>query len=427
MVKSMVSDIGEQDFVNVAANLTAGASYYVPTGCAVIDMQLSGKLINGGIPGGSIVGVSGETQSGKSRISVQACRNFLAKFPNDWVLYIDTENALKLGATNSKASAERAKQVFGEHHDRVFVMSMANHIEDVYAKIVMWLNMMIAKDARRKDAKCFIVLDSLGMMETRALSAAMIKHTTTKKRDTGVRLNSLDAVKADAGRNAKAKAAMFRGIMNLVPKANATMLVCNHIYDNIGSMSTAKEIAGGGGLKFGAQALITLFTRSNSNLIAAEKGKARAIESMLWKGRDTKPYSKVTTDLHFEKGGFQYYSGLLAWAVEAGAAKMVGKRYCITDPDVPEKNRVCMGKKEVETNPEKFFTPQSMIYLNEVAEEYFGFGDFSYNIQGIMSKTEQYLYEQSLDEVPDEVETDLENLTMAAQESGVTLDFEVKS
>ena len=79
---------------------------YISTGNYLLDAALSAKLVGGGILGGRIFGLLGESGAGKSFIAYSICKS--AQRNQDYsVIYIDTENSIdiegisKMGIDNS--------------------------------------------------------------------------------------------------------------------------------------------------------------------------------------------------------------------------------------------------------------------------------------------------------------------------------------
>ena len=67
---------------------------FISTGCYLLDAALSAKLVGGGILGGRIFGLLGESGAGKSFIAYSICKS--AQKDGYSIIYIDTENSIDL-------------------------------------------------------------------------------------------------------------------------------------------------------------------------------------------------------------------------------------------------------------------------------------------------------------------------------------------
>ena len=141
------------------------------------------------------------------------------------------------------------------------------------------------------------------------------------------------------------------------------MIVTNHTYDVIGAYVPTKEMGGGSGLKYAASTIIYLTKKKEKdgkdvigNLIKAKTAKSRL----------SKENKEVTVRLFYDDRGLDKYYGLLELGELGELWKNVAGRYEINGKKV--------YAKEVYKNPEKYFTPEVMQALDEIANKEFNYG-----------------------------------------------------
>jgi hypothetical protein len=141
------------------------------------------------------------------------------------------------------------------------------------------------------------------------------------------------------------------------------MIVTNHTYDVVGSMFPTKEMGGGSGLKYAASSIVYLSKKK-------EKDGTQVVGSIIHcknaKSRLTIENKVVDVRLMYERGLDRYY-GLLELALKYDIFKSVSTRI-----ELPDGTKT-FGKT-INNNPEKFFTPEVMAQLDEVASKEFKYG-----------------------------------------------------
>ena len=162
---------------------------------------------------------------------------------------------------------------------------------------------------------------------------------------------------------AKTIRSIFRILAPLLGKHAIPMVVTNHTYDNIMSMYGGKEIAGGGGMKFAASTIIQLSKAQDKDSDNTLKGLI--LTATLYKSRFTKTGKKAKMNLDFSKGLSKYY-GLLEIAEKYDIFPKVGNKF-----ETPE------GKffgSVIYKQPERFFTDEILIKIDEACKKEFLFG-----------------------------------------------------
>jgi RecA/RadA recombinase len=190
------------------------------------------------------------------------------------------------------------------------------------------------------------VLDSLGMLSTS-------KEINDALNDKEVR----DMTKSQLIKGA------FRMLTLKLGQANIPMIVTNHTYDVIGAYVPTKEMGGGSGLKYAASTIIHLSKKKEKdgtevigNIIKAKTAKSRL----------SKENQDVEIRLFYDERGLDRYYGLLELGELGGIWKNVAGRY--------EMDGKKIYAKQILAEPEKYFTPEVMQALDEIAKKEFSYG-----------------------------------------------------
>ena len=256
---------------------------FVSTGCYLLDAALSAKLVGGGILGGRIFGLLGESGAGKSFIAYSICKS--AQKDGYSVIYIDTENSIDLEGITK----------FGiENTPDKLRLIRSNKVEDINMSLTQLLDEL--KDAKLggfEIPKILIVLDSIGMMSSNKEKEDLLK----------------GAMKQDMTR-AKGLNALFRSISSDLGYLDIPMVCCNHTY--LSQDLFPKEISKGGmGLVYSASVLGFLSKSKLKDGNEDEMDLGQSGISVLFKtqkNRLAKP-KKIRFDISF-LNGLNKYSGL---------------------------------------------------------------------------------------------------------------------
>jgi RecA/RadA recombinase len=288
---------------------------FISTGCYLLDAALSAKLVGGGILGGRIFGLLGESGAGKSFIAYSICKS--AQRDGYSVIYIDTENSIDLEGITK----------FGiENTPDKLRLIRSNKVEDINIAITQLLDELKEAKLTGYDVpKILIVLDSIGMMSSNKEKEDLLK----------------GAMKQDMTR-AKGLNALFRSISSDLGYLDIPMVCCNHTY--LSQDLFPKEISKGGmGLVYSASILGFLSKSKLKDGNEDEMDLGQSGISVLFKtqkNRLAKP-KKIRFDISF-LNGLNKYSGLDA--------------FC--RPEYFEKIGIAKGKMEVnKSTGEMTFTP----------------------------------------------------------------------
>ena len=158
--------------------------------------------------------------------------------------------------------------------------------------------------------------------------------------------------------------AAFRVLTLKLAKVKIPMLVTNHVYEVVGSYVPTKEISGGSGLKYAASTIAMLSKKKEKDGDGEIIGNQIKIKT--FKSRVSKENQDATVLLTYNKGLDRYY-GLLELAEKYEVIKKVSTRYELPD------GRKIFGK-EINTNPELYFTEEILARLEECAKKEFSYG-----------------------------------------------------
>ena len=282
---------------------------FIDTGSYTLNAQISGKLVNGGIPMGRVTMLAGPSQTGKSYIVQNVIRN--AQKKGLQVVVFDTENAIdgegakRLGIDISKVkyvptrSVEECRNIIQQFLDKIMEM--------------------------RQKGKVLIVIDSLANLESEMQLNRMAKDNTS----------------ADMGSFAKACKSLLKTCTRMGAFTNTPILITNHIYDDPAAMFTQLVKAMPGGRTAVYLPTVTLqLSRSpikpeeafeEDSLAVTQKHMAGVIlKSLSVKNRIIKP--DIATEMYLSfNTGLNKYHGLKDLAVGFGVINQSGATYSLPD------------------------------------------------------------------------------------------------
>lgn len=331
---------------------------FISTGVYLLDACLSARMIGGGIPSSKIVGIIGESGSGKSYIAYSICKS--AQKDGYSIIFIDTEESIDL--------EDFPKYGVDNNIDKMRLIK-TNKVEDINITLTQLLDeLKESKIAGYEIPKIMIVLDSIGMLSSQKEKNDLISGN----------------IKQDMTR-AKALNAMFRSINSDLGFLNIPMICTNHSY--LSQDLFPKEIAKGGmGLIYSASVLCYLSKSklkdgSEDDMDLGQSGITVLLKTQ--KNRLAKP-KKIRFDISFVHG-MNPYTGLDTFLrpeffdrIGIACGKMeIDKKTGVMN-FVPGGNRwyVSHLNKSVTTKnlftPE-IFTPEILEKLNPIVSDYFKF------------------------------------------------------
>ena len=330
-LKEIVKEIGDE-YTQIASDIDE-TERFIDTGSYIFNGLVSGSIF-GGVSSNRITAIAGESSTGKTYFSLAVVKNFLDTHPDGYCLYFDTEAAVNKGLLESR----------GIDTSRLVVVNVVT-VEEFRSKALKAVDIYLKKE--EDDRKpCMFVLDSLGMLSTE-------KEIRDALDDKQVR----DMTKSQLVKGA------FRMLTLKLGQANIPLIVTNHTYDVIGSYVPTKEMGGGSGLKYAASTIIYLGKKKEKDKteVVGNIIKAKTVKSRL-----SRENQQVEIRLYYDERGLDKYYGLLELGETAGLWKNVAGRYEINGKKIYAKN--------IYAEPEKYFTEDVMIKLDETAQRVFSYG-----------------------------------------------------
>jgi len=329
-LKEIVKEIGGE-YTQLASEIDETETY-VDTGSYIFNALVSGSIF-GGVSGNKITAIAGETSTGKTFFSLAVVKNFLDNNPTGYCLYFDTEAAITKSLLEGR----------GIDTTRLVVVNVVT-IEDFRNKTLKAVDLYLkkSKDERRP---CMFVLDSLGMLSTN-------KEIT----DTLAEKDTRDMTKAQLIKGA------FRMLTLKLGQANIPMIVTNHTYESM-SLYGGKQMSGGSGLQYASSTIVYL---SKSKEKDGTEVIGNIIRAKTQKSRLSKENKQVEIRLFYDERGLDKYYGLLELGEIGGMWKNVAGRY--------EMGGKKIYGKDILKDVDKYFTPEVMKSLDEVAQKEFSYG-----------------------------------------------------
>ncbi len=333
-LESIIKDSGNE-YASIVEEGVEGSDItgFINTGSYAFNALLSGDL-HKGMPDNKIIALAGESATGKTYFALDICKKFLTDKEDGIVLYFDTEQAITSDMINDR----------GIDSSRLAIFPVAT-VEDFRHQCIKIVDSVLEmpKDERKP---MIIVLDSLGMLSTNKEMA-----------DTAEGKETRDMTRAQLVK------ATFRVLTLKLGRAHIPLILTNHTYDVVGSYIPMKEMGGGSGLKYAASTIVYL---SKKKIKDGTDIIGNIIKCKLFKGRLTKENKVVEVELSYESGLSPYY-GLTDLAIKYDIFKKVSTRI-----ELPDGRKVY--EKQINKDPEQYFTDDIMEKLNIAAAKEFKYG-----------------------------------------------------
>ena len=333
-LKEIIKETGNEYAGLVSDGIdSADVTNFIDTGSYSFNALLSGSIY-GGMPANKITAIAGEAATGKTFFALGICKAFLDKDPEAGIIYFESESAISKQMIESR----------GIDSKRMVIVPVAT-VQEFRNQSIKILDKYIDQTEKTKKPLMF-VLDSLGMLST-----------TKEMEDTAAGKETRDMTRSQIVKST------FRVLTLKLGKANIPMIMTNHTYDVIGSMFPQKEMGGGSGLKYAASSIIYLSKRKDKE---GTEVVGNIIHCKNFKSRLTKENAMIDVKLTYKTGLDKYY-GLIELGEEAGIFKKVSTRY-----EMPDGSKV-FGKN-INDNPEKYFTKEVLDKIDETAKRKFQYG-----------------------------------------------------
>jgi len=333
-LKDIIKETGNEYAGLVSDGIdSADVTSFIDTGSYSFNALLSGTIY-GGMPGNKITAIAGEAATGKTFFALGICKAFLDKDPEAGIIYFESESAISKDMIEAR----------GIDSKRMVIVPVAT-VQEFRSQSIKILDKYIEQTEKNRKPLMF-VLDSLGMLST-----------TKEMEDTAAGKETRDMTRSQIVKST------FRVLTLKLGKANIPMIMTNHTYDVIGSMFPQKEMGGGSGLKYAASSIIYLSKRKDKE---GTEVVGNIIHCKNFKSRLTKENAMIDVKLTYKTGLDKYY-GLIELGEEAGVFKKVSTRY-----EMPDGSKV-FGKN-INDNPEKYFTKEVLDKIDETAKRKFLYG-----------------------------------------------------
>ena len=286
------------------------------------------------MPANKITAIAGESATGKTFFALSICKNFLDMDKDAGIIYFESESAVSKNMIEDR----------GIDSKRFVVVPVAT-VQEFRTQSIKIVDKYLEQPEKDRKPIMF-VLDSLGMLST-----------TKEMEDTAEGKETRDMTRSQIVKSA------FRVLTLKLGQANVPMIMTNHTYDVIGSMFPQKEMGGGSGLKYAASSIIYLGKRKEKD---GTEVVGNIIHCKNYKSRLTKENAQIDVRLTYKQGLDKYY-GLLELGEQAGVFKKVSTRY-----EMPDGSKV-FGKS-INTEPEKYFTKETLDKIDEYAKRKFSYG-----------------------------------------------------
>lgn len=212
-----------------AVVVPAGSSYFasseqrtglefISTGCALLD-----QVLGGGYVLGRMSNIIGDKSTGKTLLAIEACVNFIRKYPDGYIRYVEAESAF---------DPEYARAL-GMPVDSVDFAAMVDKKGEVDRTVEWWYEDIVATLEKLKGRPCVYIVDSLDALSDRAEMARDISDGSY------------------GGAKPKKIGELFRKLVGEIEKSRMCLLVISQIRDKIGvTFGETKMRAGGHAMDF---------------------------------------------------------------------------------------------------------------------------------------------------------------------------------
>jgi RecA/RadA recombinase len=344
---SLVEQLKDED-TKILADGGASAEYSgcIDTGSYALNAVLSGSIY-GGVPNNKVTAFAGESSTGKTFFVLGIVKQFLDANPEGGVIYFDTEAAVTKQMMESRGVDTKRVVISEPDTIQKFRHTALQIIDKYQAQPVSKRKPMI------------MVLDSLGQLSS-----------TKEMEDTAEGKETKDMTKSAILK------ATFRVLNLKLAKIGVPLLVTNHVYDVVGAYIPTKEMSGGSGLKYTASTIVYLSKRKDKDGTTVV---GNIVRCKLQKSRLTKENSQVEVKITYSTGLDRYF-GLLEIAEKYGIIKKVSTRYELA-------NGVKVFGKNINEEPEKYFTQEILDQIDEACKKEFLYGQDG--LEGDVNETEE--------------------------------------
>lgn len=313
--------------------VTGDFESYIDTGSYVLNALLSGSFF-GGAAENKITAFAGEQATGKTFFVLGIVKAFLEANKNSGVVYFESESALTKDMIKNR----------GIDVSRMIIVPVATVQEFRHQALKILDKYMETPEKDRP--KLMLCLDSLGNL------------STTKELE-----DATEGKETQDMTRARLVKGVFRVLTLKLAKAKVPMFITNHTYLQVGAMFPQQIMGGGSGLQYAASTIIFLSKRKEKD---GDEVVGNIIHCKSIKNRLVKENQKVDVLLTYDRGLNRYY-GLVDLALQSGLFKKVTTRI-----ELPDGSKIF--EKQINNEPEKYFTEDILKKLDEYAKGIFLYG-----------------------------------------------------
>lgn len=271
---------------------------FFSSGCALLDC-----VLGGGWPLGRIANIVGDKSTGKTLLAIEACANFLRKYRDGGVLYVEAE------ASFDKDYAA----ALGLPVERVTFAEDIGTVEGLFTKLGDFIGYDLTKD--KEDRRKTTARDKPGLVVVDSLDALSDEAEAGRAIDQG----SYGASKA------RKMSELFRRLVRELAKTRTCTMIISQVRDNIGITFGKKHTRSGGrALDFYAsQALWLAHIRTLRKVVdKQDRAVGVTIKAKCEKNKISIPFRECELDVRFGYG-IEDIGANLAFLDRVGKAKRV--------------------------------------------------------------------------------------------------------
>jgi RecA/RadA recombinase len=334
-LKSLQKKIGNKNASIVSDGIVGDLSGFIDTGSFLLNVAVSGSMFKG-FPDNKISSLAGPPGVGKSFILLTMISRFLQKYPKGTAVFFESESAQRQD-TMEGFGIDTSRVLFVPVTTVQELRGQALQILEEYEKIL---------PKERMENKMFLCLDSLGNLST--------------SKEMG---DSVEGKETQDMTRAKLIKSAFRVLTLKLGVLGVPFVVTNHIYMSQGLYPQA-VVGGGTGSLYNSSTICMLSKRKEKE---GTDFVGNVVHCKMDKSRFTKEGSTVDILINFSTG-LSLYHGILDEMVSAGLVKSTGTRFEFPGSDTK------VFRKEVNRNPEKYFSQELMEKLDVVLAKKFLYG-----------------------------------------------------
>jgi protein RecA len=290
--------------------------YWIDTGNLALNYICSGRMVGGGIAGGRVTEIMGNSSTGKTLfgVNILAGTQRMGGIP----VLLDSENAF---------NPEFAVQISKLDPDRMFSIT-SDTLEGCFNKIYAAIRLLRTKTPL--EVPICILYDSIAASPS---DREFAETTVDMDRSTQTAIQTAGAGKDKPGDRAKTCSKHFRNLPKFMRENNAALVVINQFRTKIGVMFGNPDTGAGGGraLEYYASTRLTLkAAKKTQDKYEVVNGVNLNIECV--KNKVSRPFLRARAlQLLFEKG-VDPFGGLLDILIQTERVKGDRGNYQVLEP-----------------------------------------------------------------------------------------------